>query len=334
MNPPACTPQDIDHAAQRLQGIAHQTPVFTSRCVDERTGSQVFFKAENLQRTGSFKFRGAYHALSRLSEPQRAAGVVTYSSGNHGQAIALAGQLLHIPTTIVMPTDAPQVKQAAVRSYGAAIVLYDRAQENRETIAQQLHETQGATLIPPFNHPDVIAGQGTVARELIEAVGSLDLLLVCCGGGGLLSGCAIATKHTLPHCRVIGVEPAAGDDGVRSFHSKTLQTVANPDTIADGARTPSLGDLTFPIILSHVDDMVSVTDAQLLDTLTYLWTRLKLVIEPTGVLGAAALLQGVVRAPGQRVGVILSGGNVDLATLLGVVNRGEWGHLADEVVRD
>jgi threonine dehydratase len=288
--------------------------------VDERTGCQVFFKAENLQRTGSFKFRGAYHALSRLSPEQREAGVVTYSSGNHGQAIALAGQLLQIPTTIAMPQDAPPVKRAAAQGYGASIILYDRATENRETVAQQLCDTQGATLIPPFNHPDVIAGQGTAARELIAAVGALDLLLVCCGGGGLLSGCAIATKQALPDCRVIGVEPAAGDDGVRSFHSKTLQTVENPDTIADGARTPSLGELTLPLILTHVDDMVSVTDAQLLDTLVYLWTRLKLVIEPTGVLAAAALLHGVVSAPGQRVGVILSGGNVDLASLCGLLN--------------
>ncbi len=304
---------DVQAAQARLLGIAHRTPVLTSRIVDHRTHSQVFFKCENFQRTGSFKFRGAYNALAQLSPAQKQTGVIAYSSGNHAQAIALAGQLLNIPTTIVMPEDAPAVKQTATRSYGAEIILYDRQTTNREQLAQNLASDKNLTLIPPYDHPHVVAGQGTAALELIQEVGELDLVLVCCGGGGLLSGSAIATKALLPDCKVIGVEPTLGDDATRSFHSKTLQTVKNPNTIADGARTPSLGQITFPLVLHYVDDMVTVSEEAILHTMFFLWERLKIVVEPTGVLAAAALLEGIVTVPQTKIGVIISGGNVDLA---------------------
>ncbi len=312
---------DIEAAARRLAGVAHRTPVLTSRTVNERTNSQVFFKCENFQRTGSFKFRGAYNALTQLSEEQKQQGVLTMSSGNHGQALALAGQLLGIPTTVVMPQDAPEVKQAATRGYGAEVILFDRAEVKREELAKKLASDRKLTLIHPYDHPHIVAGQGTTAKELIEEVGELDMLLVCCGGGGLLSGCAIsakaqrfanATTTLSPSCRVIGVEPAQADDATRSFYTKTLQTVHNPDTIADGARTPSLGQLTFPLVLHYVDDMVAVSEEAILRTMFFLWERLKIVVEPTGVLAATALLEGVVTMPDARIGVIISGGNVDL----------------------
>jgi threonine dehydratase len=315
---PDITMQDVLRASDRLAGTANQTPVMTSRTVNQITGSQVFFKCENFQRTGSFKFRGAYNALAQLTPEQRERGVLTYSSGNHAQAIALAGSLLGIATTIVMPHDAPQVKQDATRQYGAEIVLYDRAEAIRETVCQQLAQARGATVIPPYDHPHIIAGQGTTAKELFDQVGALDWLLVCCGGGGLLSGCAIAAHALMPHCQVVGVEPEAGDDATRSLHSGTLQTVDNPQTIADGARTHSLGKLTFPLVCHYVHDMVTVPDDALLKTMLFLWQRLKLVVEPTGALAATALLEGVIKAPGDRVGVILSGGNVDLGQV------GEW----------
>ena len=303
---------DIVDAHKRLTGVAHKTPVLTSRTIDKLVNSQVFFKCENFQRAGAFKFRGAYNALSQLSESQKRRGVLTFSSGNHAGAIAISGQLLNIPTTIVMPDDAPSVKQAATRGYGAEVLLYKRAQMTREDLAQQLIKERQLTFIHPYDHPHVITGQGTAAKELIEEVGELDLLLVCCGGGGLLSGCAIATKALSPRCKVIGVEPEKADDATRSFHTKTLHTVHNPDTIADGARTPSLGKITFPIVLHYVDDMVTVSEDAIRRTMFFLWERMKIVVEPTGVLAAAALLEGVVKAPDARVGVIISGGNVDL----------------------
>ena len=313
---------DVLAAGGRLRGIAHRTPVITSRSVDARTGARVFFKCENFQRAGAFKFRGAYNALSRLDEAERERGVISYSSGNHAQALALAASLLGTRATIVMPSTAPRVKMAATQAYGADVVTYDPALADRETIGQTLAAERGLTLIPPFDHPHVIAGQGTAALELFEDVGPLDLLLVCCGGGGLLSGCAIAAAGRSPGIRVVGVEPEAGDDATRSFHTKTLQRVRNPDTVADGARTASLGTLTFPLVLSLVSDMQTVTDVELLRTMFYLWERLKVVVEPTGALAAAALLEGSVRARGARVGVILSGGNVDFA------NVDAWRHLA------
>lgn len=303
---------DIEAAHQRLAGVANKTPVMTSRTVNALTNSQVFFKCENFQRMGAFKFRGAYNALSQLSEQQKQQGVLTFSSGNHAQAIALSGKLLNIPTTIVMPKDAPAVKLAATRGYGAEILLYDRTEMTREELAAELCEERQLTFIHPYDRPEVIAGQGTTAKELIAEVGELDLLLVCCGGGGLLSGCAIAAKTLFPQCKVIGVEPERADDATRSFHTKTLHTVRNPDTIADGARTPSLGKITFPLVLKYVDDMTTVSEDAIKRTMYFLWERMKIVVEPTGVLAAAALLEGVVAAPGTKVGVIISGGNVDL----------------------
>ena len=302
----------VEAAARLLDGIANRTPVLTARSVDTATGASVFFKCENFQRVGAFKFRGAYNALAQLSQEQRRQGVVAYSSGNHAQAIALAGRLLDIPTAIVMPNNAPQVKLQATRAYGAEIIEYDPAERSREELAGELAAQRGVTVIPSFDHPHVIAGQGTTAAELFGQVDALDVLLVPCGGGGLISGCAIAADALAPSCRVIGVEPALGDDATRSFHSGTLQRVHNPATIADGARTPALGALTFPLVLAHVDDMVTVSDAQIIRAMRVLWERMKLVVEPTGALATAALLEGVVAARGQRVGVVISGGNVDL----------------------
>lgn len=312
---------DIAAAANRLLAVVHRTPVMTSTTVNKLTNCEVFFKCENFQRTGSFKFRGAYSALSKLSETQKQSGVLTYSSGNHAQAIALAGRLLNIPTTIVMPNNAPQVKKAATLGYGAEIIFYDINETTREELAQKIAQERGSTIIPPYDHPDVIAGQGTAALELIEEVGSLDLLLVCCGGGGLLSGCAIATKNLLRNCRVVGVEPQNADDATRSFYAKTLQTVHNPNTIADGARTPYLGQYTFPLVLHYVDDMVTVSEEEILRTMYFMWERMKLVIEPTGTLAAAALLEGIIKVSGVRVGVIISGGNVDLKQVGELFNR-------------
>jgi threo-3-hydroxy-L-aspartate ammonia-lyase len=303
---------DVESAAAQIAGVAHRTPVVTSRTVNARTGAQLFFKCENLQRAGAFKFRGAYNALSRLSEEERRRGVVTFSSGNHAQAIALAGQALDIPRVIVMPSDAPAVKRIATEGYGGEVVQYDRDREDREAIGKRLASERGLTLIPPYDHPHIIAGQGTAARELIEETGPLDFLFVPCGGGGLLSGSALAARGMAPNCKVIGVEPAAGDDATRSFRTKTLQTVDNPRTVADGARTPSLGSLTFPLVLQNVSDMATVDDPALLNAMFYLWERMKLVVEPTGALGAAAAFASGPIIRGARVGVILSGGNVDL----------------------
>ena len=304
---------DVESAAAQIAAAAHKTPVVTSRSVDARTGASVFFKCENLQRGGAFKFRGAYNALSRLSPDERRRGVVTFSSGNHAQAIALAGQVLDIPRVNVMPSDAPAVKRIATEGYGGEVVQYDRDNEDREEIGRRLSRERGLTLVPPYDHPHVIAGQGTAVRELIEEAGSLDFLFVPCGGGGLLSGSALAARAMAPSCKVIGVEPAAGDDATRSFRTKQLQTVHNPRTVADGARTSSLGSLTFPLVIQNVSDMATVDDATLLRTMFYLWERLKLVVEPTGALGAAAALEGTTSIRGARVGVVLSGGNVDLS---------------------
>jgi threo-3-hydroxy-L-aspartate ammonia-lyase len=305
---------DVAAAHERIRDVVRRTPVMTSSTVDALTGAQVRFKCENFQRMGAFKFRGAYHALSRLSAQERRRGVVAFSSGNHAQAVALAGRLLDAPVVIVIPSDAPRVKLEATRGYGAQIVLYDALREDRQAIAASLSEERGMTLIPPFDHPHVAAGQGTAAKELIEDAGPLDVLLVPCGGGGLLSGCAVAAKRLSPGCRVIGVEPAAGDDGARSFRTKTLVTIPVPETIADGARTTSLGPrITFPTILETVDDFVTVTDEQLLRAMALLWERMKIIVEPTGALAACALLEGKVDARGRKVGVVLSGGNVDLA---------------------
>jgi threonine dehydratase len=302
---------DVAAAHERIKPQARRTPVMTSRQVDELTGASVFFKCENLQRMGAFKFRGAYNALSRLSPDEKRRGVLAFSSGNHAQAVALAGQLLRVKATIVMPEDAPKVKLEATRGYGGEVVTYGKG-ENREALAKRLSEERNLTLIPPFDHPHIVAGQGTAAKELIEDAGALDLLLVPCGGGGLISGCAIAARHLSPDCRVIGVEPAAGDDATRSFREKKLVKIEVPDTIADGARTTSLGAVTFPLVMKYVSDMLTVTDEELLRTMFWLWERMKIVVEPTGALAACAVLQKKLKLEKQRVGVILSGGNVDL----------------------
>jgi threonine dehydratase len=309
---------DVERAARQIAGVAHRTPVVTSRTINARAGAEVFFKCENLQRMGAFKFRGAYNALSRLSPDERRRGVVTFSSGNHAQAIALAGQILDVPRVIVMPSNAPAVKREATEGYGGEVVVYDRDREDREAIGRRLAAERGLTLIPPYDHPDIIAGQGTAAKELIEEVGRLDYLLAPCGGGGLLAGTALSAAKLSPGCRVIGVEPAAGDDGVQSFHARELRRVDNPQTIADGARTASLGHLTFAVILRHVHDMLAVDDPALIRSMFYLWERVKLVVEPTGALAAAAVLEKPVDVRGKRVGIILSGGNVDLSQV------GDW----------
>jgi threonine ammonia-lyase medium form len=304
---------DVAAAHERIKPFAKRTPVLTSATIDALTGAKVHFKCENFQRMGAFKFRGAYNALAQLSDEQKRKGVVAFSSGNHAQAVALAGKLLGIRATIVMPTDAPRVKLEATRGYGAEVVLYDASNEDRQKIAEKLAAERGLAVIPPFDHPHILAGQGTAAKELIEDAGPLDILMVPCGGGGLLSGCALAARHLSPRCRVIGVEPAAGDDGLRAFRSGKLETIKLPDTIADGARTTSLGKITFALIREHVDDFLTVTDEELLKWMFFLWERMKIVVEPTGALAASALLQGKIDAKGKKVGVVISGGNVDLA---------------------
>ena len=302
-------------ARKLLAGQAHITPVMTSRTLDRSAGAKVYLKCENYQRVGAFKFRGAYNAMARLSEEDVRRGVITHSSGNHAQAVALVGRILGIQTTIVMPKDAPATKRAAAEDYGATIVQYDPAQASREEISQDLARRHGYKLIPPYDHIDIVAGQGTAALELFEEVKSLDMLLVPCGGGGLLSGSAIAAKNRAPECRVVGVEPELADDATRSFQTGTLHTVKNPPTIADGTRTPSLGEkVTFPLVLKYVDDMKTVSEEAIISAVKFLFYRMKLVVEPSGALGVAALLSGSVRSQG-RVGVIISGGNIDGPTM-------------------
>jgi len=307
------TYDDVAAAALRLEGVAHRTPVATSSQFDALTGGEVYFKCENLQRMGAFKFRGAYNALSQLDEASRSRGVVAFSSGNHAQAVALAGRLLAIPTTIVMPADAPAVKVAATKGYGAEVVLYDRAAgQSREEVAGRIAREKGATVIPPFDHPAIVAGQATAAKELIEDVGPLEYLLVPTGGAGLLSGSAIAATRLAPGVKVIGVEPRAGDDVSRSFRSGRIERIEVPQTIADGARTQAPGEITFPLVRELVHDVITVTDAEIVEAMRFLWERMKLVVEPTGALGAAAALARHVDLRDRRAGVILSGGNVDL----------------------
>jgi threonine dehydratase len=304
---------DVVAAAERIAGVAHRTPVLTSRTANTELGAEVFFKCENLQRMGAFKFRGAYNALARFDAEQRRAGVVAYSSGNHAQGIALSAQLAGIPATIVMPHDAPPSKIAATRGYGAEVVLYDRYTQDREQIGRDLAAQRGLTLIPPYDHPDVIAGQGTAAKELFEEVGQLDALFVCLGGGGLLSGSALSTRALSPATRLYGVEPEAGNDGQQSFRSGSIVHIDTPQTIADGAQTQHLGNLTFPIIRRDVDDILTVSDAQLRAEMRFFAARMKIVVEPTGCLGLAAARAMRGQLQGQRVGIIISGGNVDVA---------------------
>jgi threo-3-hydroxy-L-aspartate ammonia-lyase len=307
---------DVMQASKRLQGIAHRTPVLTSRTADDATGAQLFFKCENFQRMGAFKFRGAYNALAQFSAEQKKNGVCAFSSGNHAQGIALSARLLGMPAAIVMPLDSPAVKMAATRGYGAEVITYDRYTEDREAIGKRLSEERGMTLIPPYDHAHVMAGQGTAALELLEDVGQLDTLLVCLGGGGLISGCAVAAKQLNPKIRVIGVEPEAGNDAQQSKRAGQIIKIDTPKTIADGAQTQFVGKLTFPVIQALVDDIVTVSDSQLIEAMRFAASSMKMVIEPTGGLAMAAAMQGVVNVRGQRVGVIVSGGNVDIAQLV------------------
>ena len=309
---------DISAAAARLQGVVRRTPVMTSRTADDMAGAQLFFKCENFQRMGAFKFRGAYNALAQFTPEQREAGVIAFSSGNHAQAIALSARLLGMPSVIVMPHDSPAAKLAATRGYqeGQArseVLIYNRYSEDREAIGRRLAQERGMTLIPPYDHAHVMAGQGTAALELLEETGPLDMLLVCVGGGGLISGCAVAAHHISPGIEVIGVEPEAGNDTQQSLAQGRIVHIETPKTIADGAQTQHSGTLTFPVIQRLVSRIVTVSDAQLVQAMRFFAERMKMVVEPTGCLGAAALLQGVVAARGQRVGVIVSGGNVDMA---------------------
>lgn len=308
----AITYGDIVAAHDRIREAAHRTPVLTSRTADAMTGARLFFKAENLQRMGAFKFRGAYNAISQFAAEQKRGGVLAFSSGNHAQAIALSARELGVPAVILMPQDAPQMKIDATRGYGAEVILFDRYQEDREALAKRLAQERGMTLIPPYDHPHVMAGQGTAAKELIEDAGELDTLVVCLGGGGLLAGSAVAARALHPDIEIYGVEPAAGNDGQQSFRSGKIVHIETPRTIADGAQTQHLGEYTFPVIRSLVDDIVTVTDDELVQTMQFFASRMKIVVEPTGCLAAAAALQGKLDIRGKRVGVILSGGNVDM----------------------
>ena len=322
MNTLAIRYADIEAAALRIKGHAHRTPVLTSTTADQRTGARVFFKCENHQRMGAFKFRGAFNALAQFTPEQRRGGVIAFSSGNHAQAIALSARLLGMPSVIVMPIDSPAAKLAATREYqsgqpGSEVVLYDRYTQDREAIGKRLASERGMTLIPPYDHPHVMAGQGTAAAELLEQCGPLDLLVVCVGGGGLISGCAVAAHHLCPGVEVWGVEPAAGNDTQMSLAQGRIVHIDTPKTIADGAQTQHSGELTFPVIQQLVKAVVTVTDEQLVSSMRFFAERMKMVVEPTGCLGAAAVLEGLIPVRGKRVGVIVSGGNVDLARYAG-----------------
>ena len=304
----------VKAAQKRMEGQAHVTPVATSRTLNTKTGAEVFLKCENFQRMGAFKFRGAFNAMSQLTDEQKKRGVITHSSGNHAQAVALVGRLLGIQTTVVMPDNAPAVKRTATEQYGATVIDYNPDENTRENISAELVSEHGYTLVPPYDHINIVAGQGTAALELFEKKASLDMLLVPCGGGGLLSGSAIAARGINPGCRVVGIEPELADDATKSFHTGTLHTVKNPPTIADGTRTPSLGKVTFPLVRQYVDDMQTVTENAIVEAVRFLFYRMKLVVEPSGALGLAALLSKAVNPKG-RIGVILSGGNMDRQTI-------------------
>ena len=316
------TYDDVVRASATLKGVALRTPVMTSRTADRLVGANIFFKCENLQRMGAFKFRGGYNAIANLTPEQKRAGVLTYSSGNHAQAIALSGKLLDVATIIIMPEDAPEAKKAATEEYGATVVTYDRYTQSRDEIAAEMQKQTGMVLIPPYDHLHVIAGQGTAAKELIEEVGALDYLLVCLGGGGLLAGSALSARALSPGCKVYGVEPEAGNDGQQSLRKGEVVTIAPPRSIADGALTPYLGQLTFGVIKRDVTDILTVTDPELISAMRFFAERMKIVVEPTGCLGAAAALYGALSIPkDSKVGVILSGGNVDLRNYAGFLTQ-------------
>lgn len=307
------TYDDVIAAAARLQGHAHRTPVLRSQTADERWGASFFFKCENFQRMGAFKFRGAFNALSKFDAAQRKGGVIAFSSGNHAQAIALSARLLSVPAVIVMPKDAPAAKVAATRGYGAEVVMYDRFTEDREALTKRLAQERGMTMIPPYDHPDVLTGQGTAVKELIEETGPLDQLFVCLGGGGLLSGSALSARALSPACKVYGVEPEAGNDGLQSLRAGKIVHIETPKTIADGAQTQHLGEYTFGIIRRDADDIFTVTDEQLVEAMRFFAERMKIVVEPTGCLAFAGAIAAGKAIAGQRVGIVVSGGNVDLS---------------------
>lgn len=315
------TYQDVVAAAERIDGIANKTPVVTSSTLNDKLGAEIFFKCENFQRMGAFKFRGAYNFLSSLSDADRAKGVVAYSSGNHAQAVALAARLLGVKSTIVMPKDAPIAKVQATRDYGGDVVFYDRYTEDNELITAQIAKENDYIFMPPFNAPMIIAGQGTVAKELFDEVPDLDALLVPLGGGGLLSGTTLVASQVAPDCDVYGVEPAAGDDGLQSLRAGKLIDIGSPHTIADGAQTPSLGTITFPLIQQHVTDIFTATDDELVAEMHFFAERMKLIVEPTACLGLAALRKNKSLFKGKRVGVIISGGNVDLSRFSELISR-------------
>ena len=306
--------KQVKAAQKRIKGHAHITPIMTSRTLNQISGAQIYLKCENFQRMGAFKYRGAYNAMSKLTTKQKERGIITYSSGNHAQAVAMVGRLLRIKTVVVMPANAPVIKRMATEAYGGTVVDYDPNETTREKICKNLEIEHGYTLVPPYDHEDIVAGQGTTALELLEELQTLDKLLVPCGGGGLLSGCAVAAKRMAPKCQVIGIEPELADDATKSFRTGKLHSVVNPPTIADGTRTPSLGKITFPLVLKYVDDMQTVTENAIIEAVKFLFYRMKLVVEPSGALGVAALLNGSARHQG-RVGVIISGGNIDGATM-------------------
>ncbi|MCP4154735.1 MAG: threo-3-hydroxy-L-aspartate ammonia-lyase [bacterium] len=309
----------IKLARERVKNVANLTPIMTSRTLNRMVGAEIYFKCENLQRIGAFKFRGAYNSISQLTESEKARGVITYSSGNHAQAVALVGKMLNIQVTIVMPQNAPIIKRKAAEGYGATIIPYDPERAKREEVAGELQTRKGYTLIPPFDHPQVIAGQGTAAMELFEETGKLDMLLVPCGGGGLLSGSAISAKNLSSNCRVIGIEPELADDAARSFHTKKLHSVKNPPTIADGTRTASLGKITFPLVLEYVDDFKTVSEEAIKEAVKFFFYRMKIVVEPSGALPLAALLSKTI-VPKGKVGIIISGGNIDFDTMRQIFN--------------
>ena len=319
MQPLPISYDDIGRAHARLRGIAHRTPVLASAQANAASGASLHFKAENLQRVGAFKFRGAYHAIAELTAAQRAQGIIAVSSGNHAQGIALAAKLLGSNALVVMPTDAPPGKVAATRGYGAEVMLVDRYSVDRDVVAAELARQRGLALIHPFDNCHIMAGQGTVAKEMIEDAGPFDVMLVPLGGGGLLSGCAVAARALNPECRIIGVEPEAGNDGQRSFRAGMIVRIDTPKTIADGAQTQKLGIHTFAVIKSLVDDIITVSDADLVAAMSFFASRMKILVEPTGCLAAAAVFSGKLAVRGQRVGIVLSGGNVDLARMAALI---------------
>lgn len=317
--------EDVKSAADRIAGVANRTPVITSRTINELTGYEVYFKGENFQRVGAFKFRGAYNALSRLTPAEKARGVVTHSSGNHAQGIALAAKLLGIAATIVMPADAPVAKLAATRGYGAEVVLYDRQTEERADVSARLAQQRGLVFVHPYDHPHIMAGQGTAALELMQDVPDLDVLVAPIGGGGLLSGCATAASALRPDIRIFGVETETSNDWWQSFRRNERVKIPPPATIADGMRTQQPGELTWPIIRAKVADILLVSDDQVIAALKLLLFRLKILVEPTGAVAPAAVLQRLVGPAGSKVGVIISGGNIDAALLAQLLNSDAGG---------